>query len=51
MLNVSVILGASARYRDLGNDRMTSYKDPRIVEFVDEFPMAATGRILKRNLG
>ena len=26
------------------------YKYPRIVEFVDELPMTATGKILKREL-
>jgi long-chain acyl-CoA synthetase len=29
---------------------MASYKYPRIVEFVDELPMTATGKILKREL-
>jgi long-chain acyl-CoA synthetase len=31
-------------------DQMASYKYPRIVEFVDELPMTATGKILKREL-
>ena len=31
-------------------DEMASYKYPRIVEFVDELPMTATGKILKREL-
>ena len=30
---------------------MAAYKYPRIVEFVDELPMTATGKILKRELG
>jgi long-chain acyl-CoA synthetase len=29
---------------------MASYKYPRIVQFVDELPMTATGKILKREL-
>ena len=29
---------------------MASYKYPRIVEFVDNLPMTATGKILKREL-
>ena len=29
---------------------MASYKYPRIVEFVSELPMTATGKILKREL-
>ena len=31
-------------------EQMASYKYPRIVEFVDELPMTATGKILKREL-
>ena len=31
-------------------DEMASYKYPRIVQFVDELPMTATGKILKREL-
>jgi len=31
-------------------DEMASFKYPRIVEFVDELPMTATGKILKREL-
>ncbi|WP_238487603.1 long-chain-fatty-acid--CoA ligase [Actinoplanes flavus] len=31
-------------------ETMASYKYPRIVEFVDELPMTATGKILKREL-
>jgi long-chain acyl-CoA synthetase len=31
-------------------EEMASYKYPRIVEFVDELPMTATGKILKREL-
>lgn len=30
--------------------RMAAYKYPRVVEFVDELPMTATGKILKREL-
>jgi len=32
-------------------EQMAGYKYPRIVEFVDELPMTATGKILKRELG
>lgn len=32
-------------------EQMASYKYPRIVEFRDELPMTATGKILKRELG
>ncbi len=31
-------------------ETMASYKYPRVVEFVDELPMTATGKILKREL-
>ncbi len=31
-------------------EEMASYKYPRIVEFVDDLPMTATGKILKREL-
>jgi len=31
-------------------DEMAGYKYPRVVEFVDELPMTATGKILKREL-
>jgi long-chain acyl-CoA synthetase len=31
-------------------EQMAGYKYPRIVEFVDELPMTATGKILKRQL-
>ncbi len=31
-------------------EQMASYKYPRIVQFVDELPMTATGKILKREL-
>ncbi len=33
-----------------GQQQMASYKYPRIVEMVDELPMTATGKILKREL-
>ncbi|MBS45499.1 MAG: long-chain-fatty-acid--CoA ligase [Nocardioides sp.] len=33
-----------------GKEQMAAYKYPRIVEFVDELPMTATGKILKREL-
>ena len=33
-----------------GKEQFASYKYPRIVEFVDELPMTATGKILKREL-
>ena len=32
-------------------ENMAAYKYPRIVEFRDELPMTATGKILKRELG
>jgi long-chain acyl-CoA synthetase len=31
-------------------EQMAAYKYPRIVEFVPELPMTATGKILKREL-
>ena len=31
-------------------EQVAAYKYPRIVEFVDSFPMTATGKILKREL-
>ena len=33
-----------------GKDQFASYKYPRIVEFRDELPMTATGKILKREI-
>jgi long-chain acyl-CoA synthetase len=33
-----------------GKEQMATYKYPRTVEFVDELPMTATGKILKREL-
>ncbi len=33
-----------------GKEEMAGYKYPRMVEFVDELPMTATGKILKREL-
>ncbi|MCW2780212.1 MAG: putative acyl-CoA synthetase [Marmoricola sp.] len=33
-----------------GKDQMASYKYPRVVSFVDNLPMTATGKILKREL-
>jgi len=35
---------------DWGKEQLASYKYPRIVQFVDELPMTATGKILKREL-
>lgn len=35
---------------DWSAEQMAAYKYPRIVEFVDELPMTATGKILKREL-
>lgn len=35
---------------DWCKEQMASYKYPRIVQFVDELPMTATGKILKREL-
>ena len=32
------------------SERMSSYKRPRSIEFVDELPISATGKILKRDL-
>jgi len=31
-------------------ERIASYKYPRVVEFVDQLPMSATGKILKKEL-
>jgi long-chain acyl-CoA synthetase len=33
-----------------GKEQCASYKYPRIVEFRDELPMTATGKILKREI-
>jgi long-chain acyl-CoA synthetase len=33
-----------------GKEQFANYKYPRIVEFRDELPMTATGKILKREL-
>jgi long-chain acyl-CoA synthetase len=33
-----------------GKEQMAGYKYPRIVQFVDQMPMTATGKILKREL-
>jgi long-chain acyl-CoA synthetase len=33
-----------------GKEQFASYKYPRVVEFVDDLPMTATGKILKREL-
>jgi long-chain acyl-CoA synthetase len=32
-------------------EQMAAYKYPRVVEFRDQLPMTATGKILKRELG
>ncbi|MGI8645014.1 MAG: long-chain-fatty-acid--CoA ligase [Nocardioides sp.] len=45
--------GASVTEEELvawSKDQMASYKYPRVVEFVDNLPMTATGKILKREL-
>ena len=45
--------GASVTEDELvawGKEQMAGYKYPRIVEFVPELPMTATGKILKREL-
>ena len=45
--------GASVTEEELvawGKEQMAAYKYPRIVEFVDDLPMTATGKILKREL-
>ena len=31
-------------------EKIAQYKYPRIIEFIDELPLSATGKILKRNL-
>jgi len=31
-------------------ERIAQYKYPRIIEFIDELPLSATGKILKKNL-
>lgn len=33
-----------------GKAQFASYKYPRLIEIVDELPMTATGKILKREL-
>ncbi|NIW38271.1 MAG: long-chain fatty acid--CoA ligase, partial [Gemmatimonadetes bacterium] len=35
---------------DWCRETMAAYKYPRIIEFRDELPMSATGKILKREL-
>lgn len=35
---------------DWAKEQMAAYKYPRVVEFVDQLPMTATGKILKREL-
>jgi long-chain acyl-CoA synthetase len=45
--------GASVTEDELvawGKEQMAGYKYPRIIEFRDELPMTATGKILKREL-
>ncbi len=45
--------GAAATEDELvawGKEQFANYKYPRIVEFRDELPMTATGKILKREL-
>ena len=43
--------GADAdEIRQWVTERLSDYKVPRIVEFVDELPKNATGKILKREL-
>ncbi|MBD8868264.1 long-chain-fatty-acid--CoA ligase [Nocardioides donggukensis] len=45
--------GASVTEDELvawGKEQMAGYKYPRVVEFVDDLPMTATGKILKREL-
>jgi long-chain acyl-CoA synthetase len=45
--------GATTTAEDLvawGKEQMAGYKYPRMVEVVDELPMTATGKILKREL-
>lgn len=45
--------GATATSEEIvewGKEQMAAYKYPRIVEIVDELPMTATGKILKREL-
>ena len=35
---------------DFAAERLTGYKKPRLVEFVGEMPISATGKILKKVL-
>jgi long-chain acyl-CoA synthetase len=35
---------------DFAAARLSSYKKPRSVEFVDELPISATGKVLKKDL-
>ena len=45
----NVIL-TSQDLKDLGQDKLTGYKTPRIYEFRNKFPMSSVGKMLKRNL-
>lgn len=50
---VSLKKGASATAEELiafGKENMSSYKYPRIVEFMDELPKTNTGKILRRSV-
>lgn len=50
---VSLKEGASATAQDLiayGRQRMSAYKCPRIIEFMDDLPKTNTGKILRRSL-
>ncbi|WP_409463181.1 AMP-binding protein [Amycolatopsis sp. GA6-003] len=50
---VSLNPGASASAQDLvdyAKERMAAYKYPRLVEFLDEIPKNASGKILRREL-
>lgn len=40
----------SEELREWGKEQMANYKYPRVVEIVEELPMTATGKILKREL-
>jgi acyl-CoA synthetase (AMP-forming)/AMP-acid ligase II len=39
-----------AALAEFAADRISSYKKPRSIEFVDQLPISATGKVLKRDL-
>ncbi|HZK35383.1 MAG TPA: long-chain fatty acid--CoA ligase, partial [Aeromicrobium sp.] len=50
---VSLVPGKQVTSEDLilfCRDRMAAYKYPRVVEFLDELPKTASGKLLRREL-